>query len=63
MLVPFVWDMEDMYGASKGPHQFLGVIDTIELDDFISEFNTLCDMEQLQNLHQFTPFLAWKGLF
>jgi len=20
MLVPFVWDMEDVYGTSKGPH-------------------------------------------
>jgi hypothetical protein len=35
VLVPFVWDMEDMYGASKGPHQFLGAVDIIELDDFI----------------------------
>jgi hypothetical protein len=43
--VPFVWDMEDMYGASKRPHQFLGAIDTIELDDFIQEFNTWCDMQ------------------
>jgi hypothetical protein len=30
--------MEDTYGASKGPYQFLGAIDTIELNDFIQEF-------------------------
>jgi hypothetical protein len=32
--------MEDMYGASKGPCQFWGVVNTIELDDFIQEFDT-----------------------
>jgi hypothetical protein len=37
VLVPFVWDMEDMYGASKRPCQFLGVVDTIKLDDFIRD--------------------------
>jgi len=42
--VPFVWDMEDMYGASKKLRQFSGVISTIQLDDFIQEFNTWCDM-------------------
>jgi hypothetical protein len=48
--VPLVWDMEDMYGASKGPHQVFEAIDTIELDDFIWEFDIWCDMQQLQNL-------------
>jgi hypothetical protein len=33
--IPLVWDMEDMYGTSKGPHQFLKVVGTIKLDDFI----------------------------
>ncbi len=41
----------------------MGASGTIELDDFIKEFDTWCDMQQLQNPHQFTPFLAWKGLF
>jgi hypothetical protein len=44
MLVPFVWDMEDLYGTSKGPCRFLGAVNNIELDDFIQEFNTWCDM-------------------
>jgi uncharacterized protein YfdQ (DUF2303 family) len=44
MFVPFVWDMEDMYGASKGSYRFSGAINTIELDDFIREFNIWCDM-------------------
>jgi len=35
VLVALVWDMEDMYGASKRPNQFLGVVGTIKLDDFI----------------------------
>jgi hypothetical protein len=41
----------------------LGAIGTIELNDFICEFDTFCDMQQLQNSQQFTPLLAWKGLF
>jgi hypothetical protein len=44
LFVPLVWDMEDMYGTSKMPCQFLGVVGAIELDDFIWEFNTWCDM-------------------
>lgn len=30
-----LWDIEDMYDTSKGPRQYLGVVNTIELDDFI----------------------------
>jgi hypothetical protein len=41
--------MEDMYGASKGPHRFLRAVGITELDDFIWEFDTLCDMQQLWN--------------
>jgi hypothetical protein len=37
--------MEDMNGASKGPCQFLGVVGTIELDEFIQKFDTWCDMK------------------
>ncbi len=32
VLVPFLWDMEDMYGASR---QFSKAVDTIKLDDSI----------------------------
>jgi hypothetical protein len=39
--------MEGMYGTSKGPHQYLGMIGTIELDDFIWECDTWCDMQEL----------------
>jgi len=44
VFVPLVWDMEDMYGVSKGLDQFSRVVGTIELDDFIRVFNTWCDM-------------------
>jgi hypothetical protein len=32
--------MEKMYGATKRPYQYLGGVGTIELDDFIEEFNS-----------------------
>jgi hypothetical protein len=32
---PLLWDMEDVYGATKGLHQNLKAIGTIELGDFI----------------------------
>jgi hypothetical protein len=32
---PLLWDIEEMYGATKGPCQYLKVVGTIELDDFI----------------------------
>jgi hypothetical protein len=31
--------MDDMYGATKWPYQYLGVVGTIEVDDFIHEFD------------------------
>ncbi len=36
---------------------------TIELEDFIQEFDSWCDMQMLRNARLFSPFLAWKGLF
>ncbi len=36
--LPLLWDMEEMYGATKAPHRYLGVVGIIELDDFIQEF-------------------------
>jgi hypothetical protein len=32
---PLLWDMEEMYGTTKGLNQYSGVVSTIELDDFI----------------------------
>jgi hypothetical protein len=31
--------MEDIYGATKGPHWYLGVVGNIELDDFIQKID------------------------
>jgi hypothetical protein len=36
---------------------------TIELEDFIQEFDSWCNMQMLHNTRLFSPFLAWKGLF
>ncbi|BBN19983.1 hypothetical protein Mp_8g15430 [Marchantia polymorpha subsp. ruderalis] len=55
--------MDGMYGASKGPRRYSGAVGTIELDDFIQEFDTWCDMQFMRNPTLFTPFFAWKGLF
>jgi hypothetical protein len=38
-------------------------VGTIELEDFIQEFDSWCDMQMLHNAKLFSPFLAWKGLF
>jgi len=35
VFTPLLWDMEDMYGTSKGPRQYLGMVNIIEFDDFI----------------------------
>lgn len=42
-----IWDMDGMYGAMKGPLRYSGAVSTIELDDFIQEFDTWCDMQFL----------------
>ncbi|PTQ28729.1 hypothetical protein MARPO_0156s0026, partial [Marchantia polymorpha] len=55
--------MDGMYGAMKGPRRYSGAMGTIELDDFIQEFDTWCDMQFLRNPTLFRPFFAWKGLF
>jgi len=52
-----------MYGPTKGPHRYLGVVGNIELNDFIYKFDNWCDMQQMHNPQLFTPFMAWKGLF
>ena len=62
---PLIWDadMDGGYGVVKGPRRYSGAVGTIELEDFIQEFDTWCDMQMLRNAALFTPFLAWKGLF
>ncbi len=60
---PLLWYMEEMYGATKRPHQYSKVVGTIELDDSIQEFKNWSDMQQMRNPQLFTPFMAWKGLF
>jgi hypothetical protein len=39
--VPSGWDMEEIYGATRGPQRFSGRIGTIELGDFMQEFEML----------------------
>jgi hypothetical protein len=55
--------MDGGSGAMKGPRHYSGAVGTIELEDFIQEFDYWCDMQMLCNVILFSPFLAWKGLF
>jgi hypothetical protein len=41
---PLIWDMDEGSGAMKGPQHYLGAVGTIELEDFIQEFDSWCDM-------------------
>jgi hypothetical protein len=41
---PLIWDMDGGFGAMKGPRRYSGVVGTIELEDFIQEFDSWCDM-------------------
>ncbi len=60
---PLIWDMDEGSRAMKGPRHYSGAMGTIELEDFIQEFDSWCDMQMLRNAKLFSPFLAWKGLF
>ncbi len=60
---PLIWDVDGGSGAMKGPRRYSGAVGTIELEDFIQEFDSWCDMQMLHNARLFSPFLAWKGLF
>jgi hypothetical protein len=60
---PLIWDMDGGFGAMKGLWRYSSVVGTIELEDFIHEFNSWCEMQMLRNARLFSPFLAWKGLF
>ncbi len=61
--LPLIWDMDEGSGAMKGPRRYSRAMGTIELEDFIHEFDSWCDMQMLRNAKLFSPFLAWKGLF
>ncbi len=63
VITPLFWNMENMYGNTKGSRLYLKAIATIELDDFIQEFDNWRDMQYMQNPQLFTPFMVWKGLF
>jgi hypothetical protein len=52
-----------MYGNTRGTRLYLKVVDTIELNDFIQEFDNWCDIQYMQNPQLFIPFMIWKGLF
>lgn len=54
-------DMDGMYGTMKYPQQYSGIINTIEFDDFIQEFDTECDMQFLRNSILFTH-ICMKGI-
>ncbi len=60
---PLIWDMDKGSRTMEGPRRYLGAVGTIELEDFIQEFDSWCDMQMLYNTRLFSPFLAWKGLF
>jgi hypothetical protein len=61
--VPSWWDMDETYGATRGPRRFSGRVGTIELDDFMQEFECWCDQQSLKSSKGFSAFIAWKALF
>ncbi len=60
---PYNWAMADHeWSSHKGMRRFSGVVGTIEVDDFIQEFDSWCDIQAMRS-KDFTPFIAWKSLF
>jgi hypothetical protein len=49
--------------SHQGTPLVFGPISTIELDDFIQEFDNSCDMQQMRNPKLFTLFITWKVCF
>jgi hypothetical protein len=41
---PLIWDMDGGSGTMKGPRRYSGAMGTIELEDFIQEFDSWCDV-------------------
>ncbi len=44
IVAPLIWDMDRGSKAMKGPQRYSGAMDTIELEDFIQEFDSWCNM-------------------
>jgi hypothetical protein len=44
IVAPLIWDMDGVSGAMKGLRCYSGAMGTIELEDFIQEFDSWCDM-------------------
>jgi len=63
IVAPLIWDIDGGFGAMKGLRCYPGAVGTIELENFIQEFDSWCDIQMLRNARFFSPFLAWKGLF
>jgi hypothetical protein len=55
---PSGYDMEKIYGATRGPQRFCGRIGTIELEDFMQEFECWCNQQSLKNPKRFLAFIA-----
>jgi hypothetical protein len=41
---PLIWDMDGGSRTMKGPRHYSSAVGTIELEDFIQEFDSWCDM-------------------
>src|SRR5450759_3406781 len=55
--------MDETYGATRGRRRFSGRVGTIELDDFIQDFECWYDQQSLKSPKGFSPLIAWKALF
>jgi hypothetical protein len=60
--VPSWLDMDETYGATRGPRRFSGRIGTIELEDFMQEFECWCDQQSLKNPKWVSSLHSMKGL-
>jgi hypothetical protein len=61
--VPSWWNMDETYGATRGPRRFSGRVGTVELEDFMQEFECWCHQQSLKNPNGFSAFIAWNALF
>jgi hypothetical protein len=44
IVAPLIWDLDRGFGTMKGPRCYSGAMGTIELEDFIQEFDSWCNM-------------------
>ncbi len=56
---PLIWAMDEGSRAMKGSRRYSGAMGTIELEDFIQEFDSWCDMKMLRNAKFSHP--SWHG--